>query len=358
LTLHPLALLLNILGPWMRLPPKAAVIGGFGGAFGGGGGGPPLADGWFALVVQCLWTLLIASMGGILARFFFASSRDQTDEPRPDAPVTGDPPRSRWLPPTIIGLAILVTIASIATIWAGPGAALWAGLALSLTCAFVGLTILGAVLGQSRRRVVWLGAALFGAGYSALVFTRPVGQPPRAYLATDAVLKALRPRFSPAREWIEAANAQLLEALEQPIPMRFPNETPLDDLLNYIKQATTTPTHSGIAIYVDPIGLQVAERSMNSTVQIDLEGVPLRETLRLCLKQLGLVHEVRDGYIRITSEDEEPASGLDDPFVVVGHCLMALLAAGFGAVAAPIVAEAGRESAGPGAGPVGDAQPT
>src|SRR5262249_22946065 len=87
--------LLEIFEPWMRPPPKAAVIGGFGGAFGGFGGGL-LADRWFAMVVQCLWTLLIASMGGILARFFFASSRDQTDEPRPDAPATGDLPRSRW----------------------------------------------------------------------------------------------------------------------------------------------------------------------------------------------------------------------------------------------------------------------
>jgi hypothetical protein len=152
-------------------------------------------------------------------------------------------------------------------------------------------------------------------------------------------LRALRPWLSPAQRKIEAANAQLLEALERPIPMRFSNETPLDDVLTYIKQATKTATHPGIPIYVDPIGLQEAERSLNSTVQLDLEGVPLRETLRLCLKQLGLVYKVNDGYVRI----EDPSTGLDDPFVVVAHCLVALLAAGFGAVAAPIVAGAGRE---------------
>ncbi len=43
--------------------------------------------------------------------------------------------------------------------------------------------------------------------------------------------------------------------------MSFNAETPLDDVLKYIKQATTTPTFSGIPIYVDPVGLQEAERS-------------------------------------------------------------------------------------------------
>ena len=85
--------------------------------------------------------------------------------------------------------------------------------------------------------------------------------------------------------------------------MSFANETPLDDVLKYIKQATTTPTYNGIPIYVDPVGLQEAERSLNSTIQIDLEGVPLKTTLRLILKQLGLAYYVEDGYLVIASED-------------------------------------------------------
>ena len=67
----------------------------------------------------------------------------------------------------------------------------------------------------------------------------------------------------------------ILEKLNEPISMSFANETPLDDVLKYIKQATTTKTYSGIPIYVDPYGLQEAERSLNSTIQIDLDGVPL-----------------------------------------------------------------------------------
>jgi RNA polymerase sigma factor (sigma-70 family) len=101
---------------------------------------------------------------------------------------------------------------------------------------------------------------------------------------------------------------QIIAKLEEPISMSFANETPLDDVLKYIKQATTTPTFAGIPIYVDPQGLQDTERSLNSTIQIDLEGVPLRRTLQLILTQLGLAYFVEDGMLVITSEDlaEEP----------------------------------------------------
>jgi tetratricopeptide (TPR) repeat protein len=98
---------------------------------------------------------------------------------------------------------------------------------------------------------------------------------------------------------------QIKEKLDEPIPMSFASETPLDDVLKYIKQATTTPSFPGIPIYVDPIGLQEAERSLNSTVTMDLEGVPLKTTLRLMLKQLGLAYTVKDGFLMITSEDSE-----------------------------------------------------
>jgi RNA polymerase sigma factor (sigma-70 family) len=95
---------------------------------------------------------------------------------------------------------------------------------------------------------------------------------------------------------------KIIAKLEEPISMSFASETPLDDVLKYIKQATTTPTFSGIPIYVDPVGLQEAERSLNSTVQLDLEGIPLRRTLQLLLTQLGLAYFVEDGMLVITSE--------------------------------------------------------
>ena len=98
----------------------------------------------------------------------------------------------------------------------------------------------------------------------------------------------------------------ILAKLEEPVSMPFADETTLEDVLKYIKQATTTEKYAGIPIYVDPIGLQEAEKSLTSTVKyMTLEGVPLRRTLQLLLKQLDLVYGVEDGLLYITSEESE-----------------------------------------------------
>ena len=93
----------------------------------------------------------------------------------------------------------------------------------------------------------------------------------------------------------------ILAKLEEPIAMSFPNETPLEDLLKYIKQATQGSSGSGIPIYVDPLGLKDADKAMTSPIALDLEGVPLRRTLQLALNQLGLGYFVDDGILVITS---------------------------------------------------------
>ncbi len=47
----------------------------------------------------------------------------------------------------------------------------------------------------------------------------------------------------------------VLKKLNEPISMSFHDEVPLEDVLKYIKQATTTEKYAGIPIYVDPMGL-------------------------------------------------------------------------------------------------------
>ncbi len=100
----------------------------------------------------------------------------------------------------------------------------------------------------------------------------------------------------------DAKTKSILQKLEEPISMQFQNETPLEDVLKYIKNATQGPNDSGIPIYVDPVGLQEADKTLQNTVQLDLEGVPLKTTLRLLLKQLALTYTVKDGMLTITSE--------------------------------------------------------
>jgi hypothetical protein len=93
----------------------------------------------------------------------------------------------------------------------------------------------------------------------------------------------------------------VLKKLDEPISMSFANPTPFDDVLKYIKQATTTETYSGIPIYVDPKGLKEASATLQTQVSLDLDGVPLKTTLRLILKQNGLAYCVRDGVLIISS---------------------------------------------------------
>jgi RNA polymerase sigma factor (sigma-70 family) len=100
----------------------------------------------------------------------------------------------------------------------------------------------------------------------------------------------------------------ILEKLEVPISMNFLQETPLEDVKKYIEQATQDEAAgfpNGIPIYIDPIGLQEAEKTMASTVSLTLEGIPLKTTLRVILKQLGLTYTVKDGLLTITSLDSE-----------------------------------------------------
>ena len=65
----------------------------------------------------------------------------------------------------------------------------------------------------------------------------------------------------------------ILAKLEEPIAMSFPNETPLEDVLKYIKQATPDRT-TRASRSTSTLGLQEAEKTLTSPVQLDLEGIP------------------------------------------------------------------------------------
>jgi RNA polymerase sigma factor (sigma-70 family) len=108
----------------------------------------------------------------------------------------------------------------------------------------------------------------------------------------------------------EQRNEAILSMLELPIPLKFQADTPLEDVKKYIQDATQDGAikgragfPNGLTIYVDPDGLQAADKTMASTVSIDLEGIPLRTTLHLLLRQLYLDYQVTGGLILISDED-------------------------------------------------------
>ena len=106
----------------------------------------------------------------------------------------------------------------------------------------------------------------------------------------------------------EQRQQAILAKLEERIDMPFVNDTPLGDVIQYVRQSTqdnAAGLSTGIPIYVDPQGLQDADKTMASTIAISLEKVPLRTTLRLLLRQLGLTYSVEEGLLMIVALDEE-----------------------------------------------------
>jgi hypothetical protein len=216
----------------------------------------------------------------------------------------------------------------------------------------LGLTAVGAIYATGRRREFWLGAIFFGAGFLIMVFSHTVfdSPDPEAFVPTVRMLEAIRPSLddlmaghSGDPDSAAVKNARINKLLMQPTSFQIPDETTLEGLLTYLRNKTKGPQASVVPIHADPIGLKEAEKSMDSQVTaVKLEGVALRTSLELCLKPLDLAFVVRDGMLLITSTESSGGSftsAYDDPYQVVGHCLLALIAALVGGFAAPLVCD-------------------
>jgi hypothetical protein len=300
----------------------------------------------YFIVGQCLWSLVAAMIGGGLAHLLFASRPVDILTNRDPSVRPGDrPARPRWGRLAATGLAALLVVAILVWLLPRSDPALWAGAVYLLTWGILGTAALGFACRRGPDRMIWLGAALFGLGY--MVMTRgpdPFESASYGRMVADHFLDTLRPWLPPIVSGFPAdsaavadANRRVWKALEQPVPMTFPNEAPLEDILNHVRSAIRSPDGREVAIYVDPVGLQEAEKTMTSPIQIEMEGIPLRTTLRLALKQLGLVYLVREGLVFITYQSSEDVDAVVDYYLLLGHCILALLAAALGAWLVPLV---------------------
>jgi RNA polymerase sigma factor (sigma-70 family) len=117
----------------------------------------------------------------------------------------------------------------------------------------------------------------------------------------------------------EKRNEAIRAKLDEPIAMNFAVETPLQEVRKYIKEKTRDPKMGfpdGIPIYFAPEGLQVEDKTIDSVIAINLRGIPLRTTLRLLLKQVGLDYRVVDGLVLISDEDSIKKQEPNDPQVM------------------------------------------
>lgn len=96
--------------------------------------------------------------------------------------------------------------------------------------------------------------------------------------------------------------------------MPFVNETPLEEVIKYIQTATVGKgMEQGLPIYVDPAGLELAEKTMASPIRINLNEIMLKTGLRLMLKQLEMGYYVKHGLVIITALSDEDYKDATNP---------------------------------------------
>jgi hypothetical protein len=311
-------------------------------------GSQGLSDNPYLQTGHCLIGLLAGTLGGMLANALFS-----IPGAHPPPASSGKSRRRYW--PAVVGLTSLVLLGATSVVGARRAPGLWAGATVLLTWGILGLIIVGAVYGRRKHRTFCLGASLFGTGYMLLIAGMPlalltaVNREPWPQLATNRLLNSARPwlptivREYPAEsDGVAFANARILRELDRPIPMRFPQETPLQDVLAYVVAQTRGPDGYEIPVYVDPDVLQESEKGLRSPVTIDLKGVPIRTSLQLALDQLALLYTVKGGVLIVDSASNDPDPiqfACNDPFLAIGQSVLALLAAGVGGVLAALICD-------------------
>ena len=230
----------------------------------------------------------------------------------------------------------------------GAAPEIWAGATFLLTWGLIGVAGVGAVVSRGRRREVCIGASLMGVGFMLLVFSPTQDYQEWPGFPTIQFLNALRPWLPPAASGSPAdsyemavTNARIRKALQQTVPMQFSDVT-LKDLLKYVQDATRGPDGWTVPVEIVPAGLKNAEKSLESTVSIDLEGVALETSLKHALRQLDLDYDVSDGLLNIDSSVGEYYLHPPDPYLVAGQCIMALMAIGVGGILAPFLSDVRR----------------
>lgn len=248
---------------------------------------------------------------------------------------------------------------------------IYLGLAGFVTCSLLGMTIIGTIGNRGPRRLIWLGAALFGWGFLGLVTHSNLVQvlyPSRLHVehpivahvdelirisdSTNTVdLARALPRINLVLDEDSPKRAQILATLERPIAINFAHLTPLDNALEQLREATRTPSlPHGLSFYVDPNALLQVEKTAKSPVKLVMEDVPLRLTLRLLLRQLDLDYYVFDGLVMIETRDnvlertvalnDAQALGITtDVRVDIAQNVLALLAACLGMLIARLFAK-------------------
>lgn len=124
---------------------------------------------------------------------------------------------------------------------------------------------------------------------------------------------------------VSAEAASVWTALQKKVAVPFAAETSLEDFLKFIKTSTSDKENSeGVTLYVDPVGLNEAEKTMSSPITLNLGAVRLETALQLALSQLDLTFWVHpDGIVYITTKTSQDWTA-NDPNALILDRLEAL----------------------------------
>jgi hypothetical protein len=118
------------------------------------------------------------------------------------------------------------------------------------------------------------------------------------------------------------AQEALINVLESPIALDWPDGTSLGELLKLVRVKTTglPKLKTGMPIYIDPNGLQEAEKTPDSPVggQPPDSTLSLSQKLQHALDPLGLKCMLRSGFLMIDAKQsaDEPILDPKDPYLL------------------------------------------
>ena len=183
-----------------------------------------------------------------------------------------------------------------------PALAPWAGMFVSDTIGFYSQSIQYDRLKEYRAMLTWSDVDRTSVPFPD---SRAIEYPERA--AWQALSERRLARYGDSDYLFDRdeKTKAILKKLGEPLTMNFGTDTPLADVLKYIKDATQDEAAGLPTGHPDlrrsPSASRTPTRPMADTVKIQLEGIPLKATLRLLLKQLSLTYTVKDGLMTITS---------------------------------------------------------
>jgi len=106
------------------------------------------------------------------------------------------------------------------------------------------------------------------------------------------------PARPPSPEEREARNVAIRAALARPIDLEF-DRISIEDLIVHLRKVTSTPELPQLPIYVDPVGLSVADKTLLDASSIHSKGRPAGEALKDFLATFNLGYAIQHGWLVI-----------------------------------------------------------